>query len=173
MSATDYLINVVLIGLVLLQIRPNKMTMFSLIRPLVIVAAAAIYYLKGIPTAGHDVALDLVLVAAGGILGGACALATRVWRGDDGAAYSKAGVVAAILWILGVGSRLAFSYSSDHGFGPHIARFSIAHDITSTEAWVAALVLMALSEVIVRLVILRYKGFRAVAGRSGATMAQA
>jgi hypothetical protein len=38
--------------------------------------------------------------------------------------------------------------------------FSIAHDITSQNAWVAGLVLMALAEVIGRLVVLRIRAAR-------------
>jgi len=38
--------------------------------------------------------------------------------------------------------------------------FSIAHDITSQNAWVAALVLMALAEVISRLFVIRIRGAR-------------
>jgi hypothetical protein len=173
MTTTDYAINIVLIALVLLQIRTRKMDIASLILPIVAVAAAAIYYLKGVPTSGHDVLLDAVTIAAGGILGAACGLTTRVWRGADGAAYSKAGAVAAALWIIGIGSRLAFSYSSSHGGGPAITRFSAAHQITSSDAWVAALVMMALSEVIVRLVVLRYKGYRQVATARRTAMAGA
>jgi hypothetical protein len=37
------------------------------------------------------------------------------------------------------------------------AMFSIAHDITSAQAWVAALVMMALAEVIARLATIRLR----------------
>ena len=69
----------------------------------------------------------------------------------------QAGWVAAILWVVGIGARMGFAYASDHGSGPAIARFSAAHSITSADAWVAALVMMALAEVIARLAVLRLR----------------
>jgi hypothetical protein len=161
MTLTDYLINLALIGLVFLQIRDRRMDLRSLLIPVVAVALAAKYYLKGIPTGGHDPVLYVVLGGVGLLLGVACALATTVWRDSDGMAHSKAGLAAAILWVVGVGSRLAFEEYSTHGGTPSIVRFSIAHRITGSEAWVAALVLMALAEVISRLVVLRIRGARA------------
>ena len=50
--------------------------------------------------------------------------------------------------------RMAFVYSSGHGFGPSIARFSVRHDITGASAWVAALLLMALADVLTRTFVL-------------------
>ena len=56
------------------------------------------------PTAGHDVTLGSVGLA----LGALCALATRLRRGPGGAALAKAGIVAAVLWVAGLGARMAF-----------------------------------------------------------------
>jgi hypothetical protein len=159
-SATDYIINAILVLLVLRQIRENRLDLVSLVLPVVLVGAAAAYYLHSVPTAGNDIALDLTLAAAGAILGVACALTTRMRRGADGVALARAGVAAAILWIVGIGARTGFALYSSHGGGPAIARFSIAHDITSSAAWVAALVMMALAEVIARLVTLRVRAMR-------------
>jgi hypothetical protein len=53
---------------------------------------------------------------------------------------------------------MIFAFASDHGAGPAITRFSIAHSITSADAWVAALVMMALAEATARLVVLRVRG---------------
>lgn len=57
----------------------------------------------------------------------------------------------------GLGARMAFALWSDHGGAPRIASFSIAHQITGADAWVAALVIMALAEVLARLGILRLR----------------
>jgi hypothetical protein len=125
--------------------------------PVVLVGAAAVHYLRAIPTAGSDIALDLTLGAVGAILGIACGLTTRLRRDETGAVLARAGVAAAILWIAGIGSRTVFALYSSHGGGAAIERFSIAHDITSAQAWVAALVLMALAEVIARLATIRLR----------------
>jgi hypothetical protein len=158
MTTTDYIINIALIALVLLQIRATPMNLRNLIRPVAIVAAAAFYYLKGIPTAGNDLYLDVILVTLGIVLGATCALATRVWRHQDGTAYAKAGALAAALWIVGIGSRLAFELYATHGGAGSIARFSATRHITSSNAWTAALVMMALAEVLTRLLVLRVRG---------------
>jgi len=156
-NATGYIINTILVLLVLRQIRENRLGLVNLILPVVLVAASAAYYLRSVPTAGHDVLLDVTLAAAGAALGALCAFATHLRRGPDGTAISRAGLIAAVLWVLGIGARMAFAYSSDHGAGPSIARFSAAHQITSADAWVAALVIMALAEVLARLGILRLR----------------
>jgi hypothetical protein len=160
MSVTDYIINAILVLLVLRQIRENRLDLLSLVLPVVLVGAAAAYYLHSVPTAGNDISLDLALAAVGATLGTACALATRMRRGADGVALARAGVVAAILWIVGIGARTGFALYSSHGGGPAVARFSIAHDITSSAAWVAALVMMALAEVVGRTVTLRVRALR-------------
>jgi len=159
-SVTDYIINGVLVLLVLRQIRENRLDLVSLLLPVVLVAGAAAYYLRSIPTGGNDLALDLSLGAVGAALGIGCALATHMRRGADGVALARAGWLAAVLWVVGIGSRLAFVLYSDHGGEPAIARFSVAHTITSGQAWVAALVLMALAEVVARLVTMRLRARR-------------
>jgi hypothetical protein len=160
MSATDYVINAILVLLVLRQIRERRLDLVSLVLPVVLVGAAAAYYLRSVPTAGNDMALDLTLAAAGAILGVACALTTRMRRGADGVALARAGMVAAILWVVGIGSRMGFALYSSHGGAPAIARFSVAHHITSSAAWVAALVMMALAEVVARTLTLRVRALR-------------
>jgi len=160
MTTTDYLINFGLVALVILQIRGSRLDLRTALRPVILVAAAALYYLRAIPTSGKDVLLDLVLGSAGLVLGVACALTTKVWHAADGHAYAKAGGIAAALWVIGLGSRLAFEEFWTHGGTHTIVNFSIAHDITGQSAWVAALVMMALAEVISRLVVIRVRGAR-------------
>jgi hypothetical protein len=160
MTTTDYIINFALIALVLLQIRGSRLDLLTALRPVILVAAAALYYLRGVPTSGNDLLLDVVLGGIGLVLGIACAATTRVWRAGDGFGYAKAGVVAAAFWIIGIGSRLGFEEFSTHGGASDIVSFSVAHDITSQNAWVAALVIMALAEVISRLAVLRLRAAR-------------
>jgi hypothetical protein len=164
-SATDYIVNAVLVLLVLRQIRERRLDLASLVLPIVLVGAAAAYYLHSVPMAGNDIALDLTLAAVGAILGLACALSTRMRRGADGVALARAGVAAAILWVAGIGARMGFAVYSSHGGAPAIARFSISHNITSPAAWVAALVMMALAEVIARTLTLRVRASRLAAAQ--------
>ena len=160
MTITDYIINIVLIALVILQIRGSRNDLKTALRPVILVAAAAVYYLRGIPAAGNDLLLDVVLAGIGLVLGIACGATTRVWRASDGFTYAKAGVVAAAFWVIGIGSRLGFEEFWSHGGTKAIVNFSIAHDITSQDAWVAGLVMMALAEVLSRLVTIRVRAAR-------------
>jgi hypothetical protein len=160
MNATDYLINAILVLLVLRQIRETRLTWQILLLPVLIVIGAAAYYLRSVPTAGNDLLLDVTLAAIGATLGGLCALATRLRRGADGVPLSRAGWIAAILWVVGIGARMGFAYATSHGAGPAIGRFSVAHSITSADAWVAALFMMAVAEVVTRLAVLWLRSSR-------------
>jgi hypothetical protein len=157
MTFTDYLLNGVLVALVLVQIRGRRLSTSMLLRPILIVGVVAATYLRAIPTEGHDVALALVGAAVGTALGTCCGLATSVFRNNEGHVIVKAGFLAALLWVAGVGSRLAFSLYSEHGGGPAVTRFSIANHITSTQAWIACLVLMAIMEVVSRTAVLAWR----------------
>jgi len=154
MTLTDYLINGLFIGLVVLQLRGRRLTSFSLVMPLAAVAFFANEYLHGIPTAGNDLSLALLGASLGLLLGLGCGLTTRVYAGPGGAVFVRAEALAAALWVVGVGSRLAFSLYVTHGGEGAIGRFSAAHGITSGNAWVACLILMAFGEVLGRTAVL-------------------
>src|SRR5216683_2295249 len=72
------------------------------------------------------------------------------------------------MWVGGVGARLAFAVAASNGAGPAIARFSIAHQITGSAAWVAALVMMALADVLTRLAVVYLRGRRLAAAPAAA-----
>jgi hypothetical protein len=146
-NAAGYLINSILVLLVLRQIRDTRLTLPSLVLPVLLAAAAAACFLRSVPAASSDVALDITLAAVGAVLGAWCALATSMHCDAEGVVLAKAGWLAGILWVAGVGARMAFAYAAGHGAGPAIARFSGAHHLTGGTAWLAALVMMALAEV--------------------------
>jgi hypothetical protein len=150
MTITDYAIDIALIGLVAFQIHGMRLTRRTLLFPVVLVGIVAMNFLKTIPTAGNDLFLIVGLTAIGAALGSLAGLFTSVRQDSSGTPVAKAGTLAAILWVLGVGSRFAFQLYVSHGGLPVVARFSAAHDITSGAAWTAALILMALTEVLCR-----------------------
>jgi hypothetical protein len=160
MTTTDYVINAVLVFLVLRQARERQLDRRSVLVPVVLVCLAAEHYLRGVPTAGSDLVLVLGLIALGATLGVLGGLVTRVRVDTRGVARARVGWLAGGLLISGIGSRMAFVYAVQHGAGPTIARFSVAHQITGANAWAAALVLMALCEVIVRLVTVHARAHR-------------
>jgi hypothetical protein len=148
---TDWIIDIALVLVVFRQLREERLTIRTILLPLVIMGWAASNYLHGVPTAGNDVLLIAVFTVVGiafGLFGG---LLTRV-RHSAGNVYIKATAGAAALWVISMGFRMVFEIWASHSSGAaHIASFSAAHDITSGQAWVVALILMAFAEVIVRL----------------------
>jgi hypothetical protein len=156
MTFSDYLIDISLIGLVLVQVKRRRLTVKALLLPIGIVAYVAFSYLKGIPTAQNDLFLVVGAAVVGATLGGLAGRFTAITRGPDGV-FAKAGLAAAGLWILGTGGRLAFQVWATHGGGPAIGHFSATHGITSVTAWTSALILMALSEATVRTGVLAWR----------------
>ena len=162
-NITTYLISASLILLVIRRIREHPLDERSLAVPVLAVAAAAVMFLHSVPAGGSDLALEAAGVAAGAAMGAIGGLATRLRLGADGQALGRAGWLAASMWIGGVGARLAFAVAAGNGAGPAIARFSVAHHITGSAAWVAALVMMALADVFTRLVVIYLRGRRLAA----------
>ncbi len=158
-----YLINALLVLLVVRQIREHQLDLRALAVPVLAVAAAAVMFLYVVPGGGSDIALDLLGVSAGAAMGAIGGLATRLRMGADGRPLGRAGTLAAGMWIAGVGARMVFYFAATHGAGPAIARFSIAHHITGSAAWTAALVMMALADVLTRLVVVYLRGRRLTA----------
>jgi GNAT superfamily N-acetyltransferase len=154
MTISDYILNAVLILVVVRHMRGRRLAGAALYLPLAIVAYAAFHYLHAVPTEGNDLWLAIAGGVAGLTLGTLCGLCTRVYPDHDGIPYARATVVAAVLWVAGVGARIAFSVYAQHGGGSSIARFSAEHAITTGQAWVAALVLMALAEAVSRTAVL-------------------
>ena len=158
-----YLINALLVLLVVRQVREHQLDLRALAVPVLAVAGAAVMFLHSVPGGGSDIALDLLCVSAGAAMGAIGGLATRLRLGADGRPVGRAGVLAAGMWIAGVGARMMFYFAATHGAGPAIAAFSIAHHITSSAAWTAALVMMALADVLTRLAVVYLRGHRLTA----------
>jgi hypothetical protein len=150
MSIEDYVLNLLLVALVFRQIRGKKLTAFGLLWPVALVAAAGFAYLRSIPTGGNDLALVVVCGLTGAVLGCLCGRLTRIHRLPDGTQLAKATGAAALLWVVGVGARMAFAMYAENGGAAEVGRFSTEHHITGAAAWTAALILMSLAEVVGR-----------------------
>jgi hypothetical protein len=162
MNFSDYLLDSVLVLLVVRQIRESRFDLKSMLLPIGIVAWVANSYLHDIPTGGNDLALIVVLTLLGIAFGLLSALATRV-RTDGGRyALVKAGWISAGVWVLSMGARFTFAVWASHSGGPSLYRFSVSHHLDLT-VWTAALVLMALGEVITRIGVLVYRARKALA----------
>ncbi len=170
MNITMYLINAILVLMVIRQIREHPLDARSLAAPVLAVGVAAVLFLHTVPLGGNDIALEMACVLAGALMGAIGGLATRLRLGPGGRPLGRAGWLAAGMWVGGVGARLAFAVAAGNGAGPAIARFSVASHITGSAAWVAALIMMALADVLTRLVIVYLRG-RRLTGRGPAAVA--
>ncbi|MEY9858975.1 hypothetical protein ABH935_004602 [Catenulispora sp. GAS73] len=151
MTTSDWIVDIALVLIVFRQLREERITKATFIVPLAMITWAASQYLHAIPTAGNDLALIGLFTGVGVVFGLFGGLLTRV-RIREGRPHIKATAGAAALWVLSMGFRLAFAVWSSHPSGErHLADFSVTHHITSGQAWVDALILMALAEVVVRL----------------------
>lgn len=154
MTTTDYLIDSALVLLVLLQIKERPLTNRALFRPIVIVSIAVLSYLHGIPTAGNDLVLLLVLGAVGAAIGIASGATVNMRLGSHGEVLTRTGWASGLLWVLGMGSRFGFIYWITHSGAGSLASFSASHSITAAEAWTVALLGMAVFEVLGRTALL-------------------
>jgi hypothetical protein len=160
MNFTDYLIDSALVLLVLLQLKERTLTTKTLVRPLVIVGVAVANYLHGIPTAGNDLLLIGTIGLLGAVIGVASGLTVIMRVRDDGAVAARAGWASAVLWVAGMGSRFAFVVWITHSGMDSIGRFSAAHSITTAESWTAALLAMAVAEVVGRTIVMAVRRAR-------------
>ena len=160
MNINVYVINAILVLMVIRQIREHPLDLRSLAIPVLAVGAAAVLFLHSVPLGGNDIRLEAACVLTGAAMGAIGGLATYLRRGADGRPLGRAGWLAASMWVGGVGARLAFAVAASNGAGPAIARFSVAHHITGSAAWIAALIMMALADVLTRLVIIYLRGRR-------------
>jgi hypothetical protein len=151
MTTTDWIIDLALILIVFRQLREERISKATFIVPIAMITFAAKNYLHSIPTAGNDLVLIALMAGVGVVFGLFGGLLTRV-RTLQGHVHIKATAGAAALWVASMGFRLGFAVWSTHPSGAaHLTSFSAAHHITSGQAWVTALILMAFAEVIVRL----------------------
>ncbi|MFJ3325637.1 hypothetical protein ACIPMT_14440 [Streptomyces griseus] len=168
MTTTEWITDIALVLIVFRQLREGRLDLKTFLLPLGIVAFVAHTYLDAVPTAGNDLVLIGALMAVGTALGVAGGVHTRI-RVAGEHLLIKAGMVSAILWILGMGARMGFQFWVSHGGADHVTRFSVAHHITSDQAWVAAFVLMALTEVVTRIATIFIRSRRVKGGQARTT----
>ncbi|GAA5028000.1 hypothetical protein GCM10023258_23180 [Terrabacter aeriphilus] len=154
MSTAQYALN---LGLLLYILATNlgtrPVTKRRMLLPVVLVAVAAGFFLRDVPTSGNDGTLELLGIAVGAVLGVVAGLLVRVRQGADGRLHTEAGAPYAFLWVIVIGGRVLFAYGADHWFSRDIAAFSVEHQITGAGAWTAAFVLMALTMVLARVAV--------------------
>jgi hypothetical protein len=136
--------------------RPHELTDRRLRRPVLVAAIICVAFLHGVPTAGGDGALVALGIATGVLCGLVSAGATRVERDPaTGRVVAVASGLAVAVTAGAFAARLGFAIAATNGLGPAIGRFSASVGIHSANAWIAALVLMAAADLVVRARLLR------------------
>jgi hypothetical protein len=128
----------------------RKIGWFRILRPFVTSAVAVAIFAKAVTTAGAGLTLELALGAAGLAIGLAATALMGVYRSPrTHKPVSRAGFGYALLWIVVIGARTAFSYGSVHWFGHQLGTWMAQHAVT-TAALTDALLFMAIAMVVTR-----------------------
>ncbi|WP_395692203.1 hypothetical protein [Nocardioides sp.] len=170
MSTTQYLLNLGLLAYILISnVGTHEVTRRRLLLPVALVVVAGAVFLNDPPTAGNDVHLELVGVAAGVALGVVAGLLVRV-RVHAGRVLMTAGAAYAALWVAVIGGRMVFAYGADHWFSQQIGLFSYHHQISGADAWTTGFVAMALAMVLTRVLVTWVRSLAAVRGSDAAVV---
>lgn len=136
------------------QLGRRRLSLRRLLLPVLAVAIVGYHYLHGVPTVGGDLDFEVSLTLAGALCGMLAAGLMNVERDEQtGSIMTEAGITYAALWAIVFGGRLAFAWAASNLWSHQVAQFSIQHQITSSAAWTAAFIFMALSMVLTRTVV--------------------
>ncbi len=154
MSTTQWILSIVLLAWALVRnLGTRQVALGTFVLPVVIVVAAASFFLFPLPTAGHDLDLVLTFGAVGVLFGLAASAVTRLHH-RDGKLVATSGAAFATLWLVMIGGRIAFAEWATGTGSRTVGMFSRDHAITGADAWTAAFVVMALGMVLARTVAL-------------------
>ena len=130
----------------------RKVGRIRLLRPVIAAAVIIPLFISQPVTHGAGLAVEIAGVVAGLLAGLAAAALMGVYRSPTtGGPVSRAGAAYAILWIVIIGARAAFSYGAEHWFQGPLVSWAIAHQV-SLAALTDGLIFMAIAMVLVRTV---------------------
>ena len=150
MSVSVLIINLVVLAAVLeADLGYRKISTRRLLRPVIIAAVIAAFWLRGASGSGNRLWLELAAVGAGILLGLVASALMRVSVSPDGSAYSRAGVPYAALWVAVVAARLWFDYGSHHEFSRQLGSWLVTERVTG-DVLVDSLIFMAIAMLLTR-----------------------
>jgi len=150
----------------------RKIGKIRILRPLITVALVVPLFLDRPATHGNGLLVELTGLAAGLLCGLVVATLMRVYRSPKtGKPVSAAGFGYALVWLLVVGARAAFSYGATHWFSADLAQWCLTHQVTGA-AITDGLIFMAITMVLIRTVGLAARAAR-LPGATSASRATA
>ena len=128
----------------------RKIGAMRILRPALVAGAIVPMFIDSPVKHGTGLAIELAAAAAG-LLAGLAALAfTKVYRSPQiGKPVSSAGWAYAMLWVVIIGVRAAFSYGATHWFPTQLANWCQAHQVTAA-AITDGLIFMAVAMLLTR-----------------------
>ena len=139
----------------------RKIGKFRILRPLLTIAVVVPLFIDSPVTHGNGLLVELAGLAAGLFCGLIAAALMRVYRSPrTGKAVSAAGFPYAMVWIVVVAARTAFSIGATHWFPAQLDQWCLAHQVTGS-AITDGLIFMALTMVLVRTTSLAARARRA------------
>jgi hypothetical protein len=146
------LINLLVLGAILeADLGHRKVSRFRILRPLLLAAGIVPLFIDHPATSGHGLVLEVVLAAAGVVLGLAVSAGLmHVGRDQStGQPMSRAGVAYGLAWSVIIGARLLFSYGSQHWFSAGITHWMTTNQV-SLDALTDGLIFMAIAMTLTR-----------------------
>ena len=138
----------------------RKIGPMRLLRPVIAAAVIIPLFIQNPVTHGNGLTVEIAGIVAGLLVGLAAAALMGVYRSPEtGRPVSRAGAPYAILWVVVVGARAAFSYGSEHWFTRSLVSWAIANQV-SAAAITDGLIFMAVAMVLVRTAGLRIRASR-------------
>jgi hypothetical protein len=128
----------------------RKIGKLRILRPLITVALIIPLFIDSPVTHGNGLLIELAGVAAGLIGGAVVSALMRVYRSPkSGRPVSAAGFPYAIVWVVIVGARAAFSIGATNWFPAQLDQWCLVHQVSGA-AITDGLIFMALTMVLVR-----------------------
>jgi hypothetical protein len=152
---------IVLVVVLEADLGPHRaISWFRVLRPFVTSAAAVALFMQSVTTTGTGMTIELALAAAGILLGGLATAMMTVYRSPTThKSVSRAGLGYALVWIVIIGARSAFSYGSVHWFGSSLHHWMGQHAVTNN-AITDALLFMAIAMILTRSIALAARAGR-------------
>jgi hypothetical protein len=149
----------------------RKIGKFRILRPLLTIAVVIPIFIDSPVTHGNGLLVELAGVAAGLFCGLIASALMRVYRSPrTGKPVSAAGFPYAMVWIVVVAARTAFSIGATHWFPVQLDQWSFAHQVTGA-AITDGLIFMALAMVLVRTTSLATRARRLPAAQAATPVA--
>lgn len=167
---TWILILVVFAAVVFLRLGRHRYTRRQRVLTLALLVVLTLRYVKGMPTTGNDLLLEIPCLAVGVVFGFAMLAVMSVEPDESsGEIWVRAGVAYLVLWIILLGSWVLFAYSASGWAHRQVGRFFIDNRLSFT-AISPAFVLMTIGSIGVVTIGLATRAFSASRAEQAAAL---